>query len=467
MKIKFLIIIFLTIHTFASAQSAAEAERMFNSKQYAKAKTLYETLLKSKPADPLLSYRLARCNYELNDWDNAIKNFEISGTKFPLTQWYLAESLFNHYRFDDATIAFDNFLNSLSPEDLRIPKIQLQKKRAETAARLLKRIEDIAIIDSVITDKTAFLKKYDLAPELGVLRQSIIKQGKDLAVDKITYTTQRGDRQIFSDTLAGNIDIFSTYRLLDQWSAPVAVSKAVNTADNENYPFLLPDGLTLYYASDGENSIGGYDIFVTRYSSISQGFLNPENVGFPFNSPWNDYMMAIDELQGIGWFATDRRQPKGKIVIYKFRYNNDKIIYRTENKDTLRLAGSLQMYRKTKKNQNTSNQQTITEVSTEKNEFSFLVTDSLIYSSYNDFQNPAALISWKEYQKMNSNYNQSVNYLNQLRKEFEKPQSDKNKLAQTILQKESELLIMQNEIKVRQVNIRNEEIIFIRQKKQK
>lgn len=466
MKYKILICLFLFVSSVLFAQSAAEAERLFNAKQYTKAKTIYESLLKSKPADALFSYRLARCYFELKDWDNAIRNFEISGTKFPLTQWYLAEAFFNLYRFEEAVVAFDNFISTLTPDDKRIPQIEMQKKRAVTAARLLNRVEDISITDSVVTDKSSFLKKIDLPTELGVLRQIPLKRGNNYIADKITYTTQRGDRQIFSDTVAGKTDIFSTFRLFDQWSEPTSISDAVNTTENENYPFLLPDGLTLYFASDGENSIGGYDIFVTRYSSVSQGFLNPENVGFPFNSPANDYMMAIDELHDVGWFATDRNQPAGKVVVYKFVYKNEKNIYHTENPDTLKLAASLRMYRKAPKNQITLQQNIISEAEQADKAFSFIVTDNLTYTSYEDFQNPTAMSLWQEYQKMRNNYNQLKRSLDELRNELDRSGSIIPETVQKILQNEKELNELIPAMEAKLMQVRNEEIIFIRQKKQ-
>ncbi len=465
MKIKFLIFFFLIIHTFAFAQSSAEAERLFNLKQYTKAKTLYEALLKSKPTDPLFSYRLARCNFELKDWDNAIKNFEISGTKFPLTQWYLAEALFNSYRFEASIVAFDNFITTLTPDDKRIHEIELQKQRAENANRLLWRVEDIAIIDSVITDKTGFLKKIDMGFELGSLRQSAIKIHASI-VDKITYTTQRGDRQIYSDTICGNTDIYSTYRLLDKWSDPVSISDVVNSPANENYPFLLPDGLTLYFGSDGENSVGGYDIFVTRYSSVSQGFLTPENVGFPFNSPANDYMMVIDELHSTGWFATDRNQQTGKVAVYKFRLNDEKTIYRTQNQDTLRLAASLKLYRKAIGTQNTELSRTETLINNAVESFSLIISDNLIYTKTDDFQNPAALSLWNEYQKLKISYNQLNILTQELRIKYENANDEKRELVDKILLNEKELNNLRVKMDEAIRNVRNEEILFIGKKTQ-
>lgn len=72
-------------------------------------------------------------------------------------------------------------------------------------------------------------------------------------------------------------------------------------------PFLLQDGETLYFASDrgGENSLGGYDLYMTRRDGEG-GFLDPTNLGMPYNSPSNDYLFVLDEDKNMGWWVSDR-----------------------------------------------------------------------------------------------------------------------------------------------------------------
>lgn len=84
------------------------------------------------------------------------------------------------------------------------------------------------------------------------------------------------------------------------------------------FPFLMPDGMTLYFANNGENSLGGFDIFMTRRTEDGDYF-QPQNVGMPYNSPDNDYLLAIDEASGLGWWATDRNHNPGKVTIYIFK----------------------------------------------------------------------------------------------------------------------------------------------------
>lgn len=87
--------------------------------------------------------------------------------------------------------------------------------------------------------------------------------------------------------------------------------------------------------------MSGYDIFVTRYNTNTDTYLVPENVGMPFNSPYNDYMYVIDEYNNLGWFASDRFQPEGKICIYVFIPNTSKQTYNyeaMEQQEIIRLA---------------------------------------------------------------------------------------------------------------------------------
>ena len=85
---------------------------------------------------------------------------------------------------------------------------------------------------------------------------------------------------------------------------------------------MMSDGITLYYANDGDNTLGGYDIFMTRKGDDGR-FLQPQNIGMPYNSPYDDYMLAIDEVTGAGWWATDRNQIPDSVTIYVFVPNDE------------------------------------------------------------------------------------------------------------------------------------------------
>ena len=132
------------------------------------------------------------------------------------------------------------------------------------------------------------------------------------------YVTESGDRMLWgSPDAAGNVNIVESSHLADgSWESPHAVSDNLQLGSNANFPFLLSDGMTLYYASDGEGSLGGYDIYVTR--NDGDRYLNPQNIGMPYNSPLDDYLLAIDDATGVGWWATDRNMIPDSLTIYLF-----------------------------------------------------------------------------------------------------------------------------------------------------
>jgi tetratricopeptide (TPR) repeat protein len=462
---KFRLILICLVFSFAVfAQKTSEGDKYFNAKQFSKAKSIYENLLKQRPKDALYNYRYARCCYEMKDFDNAITHFEMSGNKYPLRDLYLGELYFNNYKFDESVMAYQTYLATLKPDDKSISDIQNKIKRAVTGAELINKVNDIAIVDSIVVNKSDFLRFYKFSNELGTLTQEPLKLTAKKTVDKIKYMTQRQDRVYFSDSIHGQMNLFTSYKLLDSWSEPASISKIINTPANENYPFLLLDGVTLYFASDGDNSLGGYDIFVTRYMSGTDSYLKPENVGFPFNSPFNDYMMVIDEQRKLGWFASDRYQPTGKVIIYTFIPNDLKQIVRSEDKEYIRRVAQLKQYRKAKIT-HTNTQDTIEEpIVEQKKQIHFVINDSTIYTSLDDFKSPDAKRLWVDLHKLKQDLKSKKTQLEVFRFKFSETSDLKSQedLKKSIPELEAYLLKDEKQIESKTTDIRNAEIIFLR-----
>lgn len=205
-----------------------------------------------------------------------------------------------------------------------------EQKRKQMVASTQK----IVFIDSVVVDKQHFLDKYRLSSEVGEIKRYSDFFKKDEQPNAYVYVNELGDKCYFSEEdTVGNIRLFSMDKLGDDWGKPVQLEglEVGDGLDEYNYPFMLNDGLTLYFSAKGKESLGGYDIFVTRFDSESGSFLKPENMGLPFNSEANDYMMVIDEADSIGWFATDRNQTAGKVCIYMFIPADTRQTYSTDS----------------------------------------------------------------------------------------------------------------------------------------
>lgn len=113
----------------------------------------------------------------------------------------------------------------------------------------------------------------------------------------------------------GGLDIYkTTLQANGGWSAPVNLGAPVNTEANEDAPFIHPDQKTLYFTSEGHNSMGGRDIFKT--SLTTNGWSNPENMGYPVNTTANDNYFTLLADGRRAYFSSDRKGGLGAQDIY-------------------------------------------------------------------------------------------------------------------------------------------------------
>lgn len=237
------------------------------------------------------------------------------------------EDLMNEYRFDEAITALTKKIDEEKKKKNSTVTLEAQLHQARMGAEMLSGTERITIIDSMVVDADAFLSAYRLSVGCGTLAPlasiapTLVRNSTQGAMP--AFLNDFGDRMVFADTdSAGLTKLYECFTSAAGMERPVRLTGMGSDDDDQAYPYLLSDGVTLYFAAQGEESLGGYDIFVTRRMSATGPFVKAENVGMPFNSPANDYMMVIDEQARIGWFVSDRRQPAGKVCIYRFVPND-------------------------------------------------------------------------------------------------------------------------------------------------
>lgn len=96
---------------------------------------------------------------------------------------------------------------------------------------------------------------------------------------------------------------------------------AINSKFNEGDVYLHPDGETMYFSSEGHNSMGGYDIFM---SVKRQGqWQEPVNLGYPINTPYDDHFFAATASGKFAYIASNREGGKGNLDIYKVTFWGD------------------------------------------------------------------------------------------------------------------------------------------------
>lgn len=115
-------------------------------------------------------------------------------------------------------------------------------------------------------------------------------------------------------------DIFCSQLIDGQWSKPKPLHN-VNTDANEMSPFLSIDGTTLFFASDRDNSMGGYDLFFSRRDCKGE-WGAPSNIGFPINTEANEICFVVDDDGSRAYLSSDRDGGFGGYDVFSCQVEN-------------------------------------------------------------------------------------------------------------------------------------------------
>jgi outer membrane protein OmpA-like peptidoglycan-associated protein/tetratricopeptide (TPR) repeat protein len=121
----------------------------------------------------------------------------------------------------------------------------------------------------------------------------------------------------------GGSDIYVSFRQPNgKWSEAVNMGPTVNTAGDEQAPFIHADNSTLYFTSSGLPGYGGSDIFVMKKNEDGK-WGAPQNLGFPINTIENEGSLFVTAEGATAYYASDRADSRGSLDLYKFELRED------------------------------------------------------------------------------------------------------------------------------------------------
>lgn len=297
--------------------------------------------------------------------------------------WYMAIVKQHLYDFDGAVEALESYLPALSSDEW--------KNRADSLMTILQicqraydHCQDVVIIDSLLASKEDFFTYYRLGAESGRI--------------------QSDEGEPYFENLAADYQIFSTgsgledrHRFQNQWDERQQINGIGSEQFSIIHPFLRSDGETLYFASDSIPGMGGYDIYRTTFNAEVNAYYDPERLGMPFNSPYDDYMMAIDETHQVGWWASNRNAPADSVTIYLFLLDDDPVYLEEPTPSRARIDNIAETWR-----EEGGYASLIAELKeapqeiVEETRLHIIINDEKVYTSEDQFRNLDAL---KAYQK--------------------------------------------------------------------
>ena len=454
----------------AFSQTLSQAQKWFTEGKFAEAKPVFEKLVRQAPSNANYNFWYGACCYETGELSKAVPYLEKSAERKVINGFlYLSKAYYDLYRFDEAIQNLEDHIYWLERKKRDTSEAETLMERYRMGARMIRGVEKVAVIDSFTVSKRDFLSAYKLSRESGEIKAT----GEGGCTE---FTNEMGDKKILARPNAdGATSLYGSVKMIDKWSDPEPLKGLEEGGTNLNYPFLDSDGITLYYAAQGEESLGGYDIFITRYDSDDNAYLRPDNLGFPFNSVANDYMYAIDDFNNLGWFASDRYQPEDKVCVYVFVPNESKQVYDYESTspEMLQAAASLQCIQKTQTDaakvrlarQQLAKVMYGQDEQKKKGDFRFVVDDNVVYHTLADFRSAEAR---KQYQTLSQKQKDLDNLSETLGKQRElygqSNKAGKDRLTPAILDKEQRIKQLREEIASLTVNIRNTELKALNRK---
>ena len=402
MNKKYLLLTILSITACCiQAQSLSSARALFNEGKYSEALPAFRKFVKQSPSNANYNYWYGACCVETGADSLAVPYLKKAAQRKVLEAYpYLIRCQANQYLFDEAIETYDDYISLLESKKKPTDEAMSGQQEMQTASLMLKGTEDICVVDSFVISKDKLLEAYQIGPDAGTL-ETCANFFNDESQKGTIYQNELGQKLYLSLNDNGRLNICTSDKLLDKWSNPSPVAGLQEEGDN-NYPFMMADGITLYYANNSSESLGGsgYDIYVTRLNTSTNRFLKPENMGMPYNSPANDYMMAIDEFNNLGWFASDRYQPEGKVCVYVFVPNESRqtFDYNDSTAINIRQIAMLHSIRKTWKDESIvqdaiARMQKIASQSRKQapdHAFTFVIDDRNVYHKLEDFRSKEA-----------------------------------------------------------------------------
>ena len=306
------------------AQTALE---LFEARSYEQALPLYSQLVSLYPRDAELNFRFGACALlGGEEKSTAIKHLNFGARKNgPTEAWYyLGLAHHRNYDFKAAEEAYETFKRKADEKLLERLPVTRQLEMCRNGKGLLSSIVDVVVLDKKQSLAEEFFRYYNLegiggkiltTPE--ELLTKTDKKQEHLGVihypkgAQVVYFSSYG-----SNTKTGK-DIYTATIVEGSFTNIAKLEGPVNTGFDEDYPYMHPDGETLYFASKGHNSMGGYDIFMSKLDKVTGSWMPPVNLDFAINTPDDDLFYVADSLNQRAFFASARSSSQANLHVYE------------------------------------------------------------------------------------------------------------------------------------------------------
>lgn len=306
-------------------KSAAE---LFENELYDQAFPLYSQLLSLRLESSDYNFHFGACQlYVGENKEKALQYLKYATEQSdvpPLAYFYYGLGLHLNYRFDKAIDFYQKYQGLASKKDRELNLVDTYITQCTNGKSLVSNFTDISVVQRKVLPIKDFYRNYDLTEFGGkiIVKPEEFMSEEDIKRDATFLMYFEKDADLiyygsYSEKNQTGKDLYFISKLpTGSWSKAQKLSDVINTEFDEDFPFIHPEGNTLYFASKGHNSMGGYDIFKsTRRGDGS--WTAPINMEFAINTPWDDFMFISDKEEKSAWFSSNRETNSKEVTVYK------------------------------------------------------------------------------------------------------------------------------------------------------
>ena len=252
----------------------------------------------------------------------------------------LGESLHMDYRFDEACQAFEEAAGLLGDnvaDSLIMESVAEKLILSENGLSMADFAYTPAVVDRTRFSIDDFFLYYPLRDRSWRKVPDQLDSSSFHPFSKALFAPSGSERIIFSaEDAAGIRNLFMTELQDTLWTYPSMLNESLTSFSDEIYPMLSPDGKSLYFSSDGLYGVGGYDLYVSRWDDEMNDWSEPVNMGFPYSSPYDDFLYLSDDEEGYVFFASNRDCQGDSVWVYVLEYDSMPVRHSVEDPAALK-----------------------------------------------------------------------------------------------------------------------------------
>lgn len=228
-----------------------------------------------------------------------------------------ADSLHTSYQFEKAVESYNQMIEDQAADTLACIELRKKLMMAENGRNMSRFVQTPTVISKECFSIDEFFLYYPLEDRSWRPLPNVLDTCDADGYVRALYAPDWNDKLYYSaENENGSRDIMMTMQLDTVWSVPVAEPAFSTPAGNEIFPLLSPDGKTMYFSSDGFYGVGGYDLYKSVWDESAKRWSAPQNLGFPYSSPEDDFLYMETEDGEHLIFASNRDCSNDSVWVY-------------------------------------------------------------------------------------------------------------------------------------------------------